>query len=335
MSANPVLVNVYRGEKIESMHRGAVAVVDAKGELKASWGDVEALVYVRSAMKPFQAMTMVMSGAVEHFKLTDEHIALHCASHNGEQGHTSRVGGWLDQIGLSESDLECGPQTPYWAMHDMQRAFEAPKPSPICNNCSGKHTGFLTTARQLGAKTSGYIHHEHPVQQKVRQLLSTMTDVDEQQFIRGSDGCSAPVYALPLKSWALGFARLADPSNLPDAEASAARRIVAAMRAHPWLVAGSKRVDTQLMQDPAFNGIAKVGAEAVYGMALPDCGLGVVVKIDDGAERAAGVAAAAVLHKMGLLGDADLERLQAVARPIISNWAGVDIGVIEAADLNC
>jgi L-asparaginase II len=326
-----LIVETTRGAAVESTHRVSVAVVGTDGKLKLGLGNPQRLTFPRSAMKPIQALASIECGAFDAAGLGQEQIALHCASHSGETGHVERVEGWLEALGLDESALECGPQTPLWAMYNMQRAHEAPPPRPLANNCSGKHAGFLTAARQLGAPLEGYVALEHPVQRRIRALVARLTGIDEAAFVTSTDLCRAPVWAMPLDAFARAMAQLAVPSGLQEGQAEAATRVCAAMRAHPWLVAGTGREDTLLMQEPEFQGIAKCGAEGCYAMAIPEAGLGIAIKVEDGAARAAPVAAVEVLRSLGLLSVKAVERLQVIARPQIRNWSREVIGEIRPA----
>lgn len=302
--ANPVLVEVTRGHPVESIHRGSIAVADAEGTLIFALGDVETPVYPRSSLKPIQALPLVESGAAEAFGLGDEEVALASASHSGEPMHTKCVAAWLKRIGCSESDLACGPHPvryePVW--HEMVARGEAP--TRIHNNCSGKHTGFLTVARHWNIAIEGYERHDHPVQQAVAQTLAELADVGA-DMPWGVDGCTAPNFALPLAAFARALAKLADPSRLAPERAAAARRIVRAMTAHPELVSGTGRTCAILMQAAKGRAAVKTGAEGVYAAIVPEMGFGIALKIDDGATRASDTAIAALLDKLGLLnGDA-------------------------------
>jgi L-asparaginase II len=312
---NPVLVEVTRGELVESVHRGALAVVDAAGQTLFSLGDIEALVYPRSSLKLIQALPLVESGAADTFGLTDENIALACASHSGEPMHTSRVAAWLARLGLQESDLACGPQPPRYepAWEDMVRRGEAP--TRIHNNCSGKHAGFLTLARHWDVAAAGYERHDHPVQQAVAKVLGELAAIDD-ALPWGVDGCAAPNFALPLRAFALALARLASPKDLPAPRAQAAKRIVGAMTAHPELVAGTGRVCTILMHAWRGRVAAKTGAEGVFAAIIPEYGLGIALKIDDGAGRAAETAIAAVLEQLIPNGEASIAQI--VHAPVLN-----------------
>lgn len=319
--SNPILVEVTRGPIVESLHRGAVAIARADGEVMFSLGDIEAPIYPRSSLKPVQALPLVESGAADAFGLGDEELALACASHSGEPMHTSRVASWLKKIGCTESDLACGPHPvryePVW--FDMIRAGRGP--TRIHNNCSGKHTGFLTVARHWAVATNGYERHDHPVQRAVARALGELSGIAT-EFPWGVDGCTAPNFALPLAAFARALAKLADPSALPDPRANAARRVVSAMIAHPELVAGTGRSDTILMGACRGRAATKAGAEAFYAAMVPEAGLGIALKIDDGAGRAAETAMAAILDKLALLSD-DKDAHGLVRAPVLSTRNGI------------
>ena len=329
--ANPVLVEVVRGALVESRHRGAAAVVDADGELKAAWGEVGRAVYPRSAAKPVQALPLLETGAAERFQMTEKELALACASHSGEAIHTGAVAGWLERIGLGVGALQCGSQAPRDAetLNAMRRAGAAP--SALHHNCSGKHAGFLTTAVHLGEATAGYLGPGHPVQQRVARALAEMGACDLEHGPPGVDGCGIPVFAMPLAALARAMARLAAPRGLPSARAAAARRVIAAMTAEPSLVAGRGRFDTLVMAAAAGAVAVKTGAEGVHVAALPEAGLGVALKIDDGARRAAEVAMAAILGHLGVLEGGALAALSALAEPPVLNDAGARVGTVRAA----
>jgi len=320
---NPILVELTRGDLVESVHRGSVAVARADGTLLLSLGDVETPVYPRSSLKPIQALPLIESGAADAFGLSSEEIALACASHSGEPMHTTRVAAWLKRIGLSENDLACGPHDvryePVW--HQMIRNGE--KPTRIHNNCSGKHTGFLTVARHWDIATKGYERHDHPVQQAVAKALAELTRLSG-EIPWGIDGCAAPNFAVPLTDFARALAEFADPRSLSAARGATVRRIVSAMTAHPELVAGTDRSDTILMRAAQGRAATKAGAEGYYAAIVPERGLGIALKIEDGAGRASETAIAAVLDALGLLED-DARAQHLLVAPI-TNTRGATVG---------
>ncbi|MCA0303383.1 MAG: asparaginase, partial [Proteobacteria bacterium] len=231
MSKQAVVIEVTRGPIVESRHEGIAAVVKADGTVVASWGDIDHPVMPRSANKPIQAMAFVESGAVERFGLGNEHIALSCASHSGEKRHVETVRAWLAKIGLSEADLECGTHAPRLQSSIEDLVREGQHATPAFNNCSGKHSGFLSTAVQYGEPTKGYIGYDHPVQKRLRAVMSDLSGVDADGFAYGTDGCGIPTLATPLRSLARAMASMADPSGLSSKHADAAQRIRAAMNA--------------------------------------------------------------------------------------------------------
>ena len=319
---NPVLVEVTRGDRVESVHCGAIAISDAQGNVLFQLGDIEKPHYPRSALKPIQALPLVESGAADAFHVGDDEIALACASHSGEPMHTDRVAAWLDRIGLKESDLACGPHAiryePEW--EDMVRRGE--KPTRIHNNCSGKHTGFLTVARHWGVVTAGYEKVDHPVQEAVAKALGELSDIAK-PLPFGIDGCAAPNFALPLSAFAHALARLASPHTLSPERGNAARRIVGAMMARPELVAGTGRVCTALMRAGKGRVAVKTGAEAAYAAIVPGHGLGIALKIDDGGGRAAETTIAFLLDRMGLVDRAEVAN---IVHPPVLNTRDARVG---------
>jgi len=334
-AANPVLVEVWRGDIVESAHRGAAAVVDATGALVAQWGDIERPIYPRSAVKPLQALALLETGAAEAFRVSAEEIALACASHSAEPAHVTLAGGWLARIGLGPNDLECGAHPPLGRKPGEALIAAGQAPLALHNNCSGKHSAMLTTARHLGEPTKGYVNADHPVQARIRDLLSEMTGCELEQAPRGTDGCSIPTYAVPLRNLARAMAWLAAPQTLPPKRGEAARRIAQALVTHPFMIAGSGRFDTQVISRSDGAALVKTGAEGVYMGAAPARGprgaFGIALKIDDGATRASEVAMAGLLRYLEVLDDAAWARLLAIAQPRLSNWRGIETGAIRTA----
>ena len=334
--ANPVLIEVLRGTAVESCHTGAIAVVDASGAVHTALGDIDRPVFPRSAVKMLQALPLVASGAADTFALTDAELALACASHSGEPEHVATAAGVLAKLGLDATALECGTQWP--SREPVLRAMAArgEQATPLHNNCSGKHSGFVCLAclmaRHAGAEPAafarGYVAAEHPVMREVTAALSATTGVDADNAPRGTDGCSIPTYALPLRSLALAFARCGTGVGLSDGHARAARRLRQAAAAAPFMVGGTDRFDTRVMQAWGERLFCKIGAEGVYCAALPELGLGVALKIDDGAARAAEAAMAAVAAAL-LKSDDDL--LASYSHLRLRNWRGLDVGSLRPA----
>ncbi len=328
--ANPVLVEVTRGDGVESRHRGAVAVVDGAGAVIVRLGDIDRPVFPRSAVKPLQALALVESGAADHFDISTEELALACASHSGEALQVEKVEGWLRRMGLGIEDLECGAHPPRHPdqIAEMIRAGEEPRRSH--NNCSGKHAGFLCTALHMGEPTGGYSGPDHPVQRRLRALLSDLGGCDLSAAPHGVDGCGIPVIAMPLVAMARALAAMANPDGMPGPRAAASRRIFSAMTGYPELVGGDGRFDTRMMAAGQGAFVVKTGAEGVYGGILPRRGLGVALKIDDGATRAAETAMAAALEHFGELGGGVTGPLADLLQPVIANAAGEPVGAVRA-----
>jgi L-asparaginase II len=296
--ANPVLVEVTRGSRVESRHRGAFAVVDADGGSVLAVGQVDAPVFPRSAVKALQALPFVESGAADRYGFGPRELALSQASHGGEPAHVECVSAMLAAIGLDEPDLECGSHMPSHAPSAAELIWQDRAPDQRHNNCSGKHANFLALARHLGIDHRSYIAAHHPVQDAVREALESLTDASHGADICGIDGCSIPTYAVPLSALARGFARFAGGTGMSAGRAVAARRIYEAAVSEPFYVAGSDRFDTDAIALLHGRALLKTGAEGVYCAAVPERGLGVALKCDDGTTRAAETMMAAILARL-------------------------------------
>jgi L-asparaginase II len=328
---NPVLVEVLRGDVVESRHRGAVAVVDEDGKVVFSAGDVSRAVFPRSAVKALQALPLVESGAADRYGLTSAELALACSSHSGEAAHAQASAAMLAKAGREPGCLECGS---HWPMNEEAAralARSGGKPSALHNNCSGKHAGFVCLSCAQGVDPAGYVGPDHAVQRAVRSAMEEMAGVRLSDAERGVDGCSIPTYATPIVALARAFARLGTGKGLPGDRAAAARRLREAAAAHPFMVAGTGRFDTRLMGLLGAAVFSKTGAEGVYCAALPGQGLGIALKCDDGQGRAAEVMLAATVQRFLPVAGADAEGLQALAAPVLKNWNGIEVGRLRAA----
>jgi L-asparaginase II len=324
--ANPVLVEVTRGNVIESRHRGALSVFDGDGKEVLSIGDAARPVFPRSAVKSIQALPLVESGAADAYGFTDADLALACASHAGETRHADRAASMLARAGLDASALECGAHWPTRQDAMIELARSGASPTALHNNCSGKHSGFVCTCRHLGIDHRGYVKAGHRSQEMVREAMEAVTGAAHSTEACGIDGCSIPTYAIPLADLARGFARMATGQGLGERRAAAAKRLFAACMAEPFYVSGTERMDTRLMTAGAGRIFVKVGAEGVYCGALPELGLGFALKCDDGAVRAAETMVAALIARLvkGELG----ERVAEMARPVMRNWNGIEVGMV-------
>jgi L-asparaginase II len=291
------LVAVRRGALVESLHRGRVAVCEAGGELIEATGDPGGYIYARSSAKPFQALPLVFSGAAEAFGLTDEELAVVCASHSAEEPHLAAVRSILTRAGLSEDDLQSGAHPPMYAPAAAELARRGEEPTQVYGNCSGKHAGMLALCVYEGWETASYRDPDHPLQRRILQTVARVCGLERDEILLAGDGCGLPAFAMPLRNLAAGFARLATGEYLPDDLAGAARRIRRAMREHPYMVAGTGRLDTDVMRGADL--IAKSGAEGVFAAGSPD-GWGLALKISDGTTRAVSPAALAALARQGV-----------------------------------
>jgi L-asparaginase II len=327
--SNPVLVEVLRGGRVESRHAGAVAVVDADGRTVLALGDVEQPVYPRSAIKALLALPLIESGAADRLGLTTEELALACASHSGEPGHVATATAMLARAGLDTSALRCGAHWPIHQPSAQALARAGGQAGAIHNNCSGKHAGFLCTACALDADRGSYERPENPVQRMVRGTLEEVSGVDLRASAPAVDGCSVPTWAVPLRALALAFARFGSGAGLGPERAKAAARLRGACLAHPWHVAGTGRFCTELMQTFGARVFVKTGAEGVFCGAVPERGLGIAVKCDDGAGRAAEVAIAATLARLMPSDRVEFERF---VRPVLRNWNGIAVGALRPTE---
>lgn len=325
MTQPVVLAEVWRGSFLESVHLGDAVICDGAGQIVQAWGDPDKVILPRSSAKMIQALPLLESGAAQAFGLGEDQLALSCASHQGHPMHTTMVSGWLTALGLSDDDLRCGPEAP--RDRDIKHAMirEGGTPCQIHNNCSGKHAGFLTLGRHLGAGPE-YLEPAHPVQMAVRDAFEHVTGAESPGF--GIDGCSAPNFATTLHGLAraMAFFAAADP-QASGARERAAGQLARAMAAYPHLVAGNGRACSELMQAMGGKVAVKTGAEGVFVAILPEQKLGIALKAADGATRAAECAIAALLCRLGVLQaehPATLKRMNAPVR----NWRGIHTGQI-------
>jgi L-asparaginase II len=310
---------------IESLHFGHAVVCD-RGGVVESWGNPEQVIYPRSACKMIQALPLVESGAADAAGLGTEQLALSCASHIGAAMHTERVAQWLAELKLGEADLRCGPQMPEDEAARETLICTHTAPSQVCNNCSGKHAGFLTLARHLGAGPE-YVEADHPVQRAVREAFEDVTGEPSPRF--AIDGCSAPNFATSLHGLARAMASFA-AAREDSARGRAMLRLRGAMVRHPELVAGEGKSCTALMRASSGRAAVKTGAEGVFVAMVPERGMGVALKIVDGASRASECAIAAILVRLGVL-DAEHPAARAYLDAPILNRRGILTGAVRAA----
>ncbi len=335
-SCNPVLVVSYRGEVLESFHRGVICVVDRDGNIVYSEGNVEQVCYPRSALKFFQQLPLLLSGAPDHFGFSDEEIAIMCGSHNGENEHLRVVKSILAKIGLNESNLLCGAQAPtlkqdYYA---LVRAGEAPR--ALHNNCSGKHAGFLAWCVYNNADVHTYLEPGHPLHIEIKRWVTAFYELPETTLQSGIDGCSAPIFAMPVKNQAIAYRNLAAPDSFDPAVQEACARIRRAVSQYPLMIAGNKRYCTDLMRVAGNKIVGKTGADGVYCIGIPDKGLGIAIKIDDGKMGPQYHVAQQLLHNSGVLSETEATELEAYLRTEQKNFAGRTTGWLRVnTDIRC
>lgn len=325
---NPVLVEVLRGAVVESAHRGAVAVCDADGKMVWEIGDTARPVFPRSAVKAIQALPLVESGAADAFGFGNRELALACASHSGEVQHVETARSMLACAGLDETALECGSHWPSRQEATVALARSGGEPNALHNNCSGKHAGFLSTCRHCGIDHHGYVNGSHKLQAMVRDAMEAVTGAAHDVDHCGTDGCSIPTYAVPLRSFASGFAKMATGKGLELVRAKAAQRLLSACMAEPFLVSGTDRADERLMKAAPGHIFVKTGAEGVYCAALPELGLGIALKCDDGASRAAEVMIAGVLARLLVSDEGLAVELRSQALQPIMSRNGAEVGQV-------
>jgi L-asparaginase II len=323
---NPILVEITRGNLVESRHRGTVSVVDADGATVLAIGDVERRVFPRSAVKALQALPLVESGIADRYGLTDAEIALCCASHSGEPEHVAGAASILAKAGRDQGCLECGAHWPLGEEATRELAASGARPSALHNNCSGKHAGFVCLSCGLDEDPKGYIKPGHVVQQTIRASLEDFTGASHTADVAGIDGCSIPTYGIPLPALAFGFAKFGTGIGIARDCAKAAGRIRQAVAKHPFMVGGTGRFDTKVMEALRERVFVKSGAEGVYCATIPELGYGFALKVDDGTSRASQAVMAALILQFLPLEGSERDLIESLARPVLKNWNGIEVG---------
>ncbi|OHV76004.1 asparaginase [Rhizobium sp. LCM 4573] len=329
---NPVTVEVTRGNLVESRHRGLGVVVDGDGKVVFSFGEAEAGVFPRSACKAMQALPLVESGAADTYGLGRKELALACSSHSGEDEHVATASAMLARAGRDVAALECGA---HWSSDQetlIHQARTLDRPTALHNNCSGKHSGFVCTCVHTGYEVKGYVGYEHPLQAEIRGVMENLTGAALGHDNCGTDGCSIPTYAVPLQGLAHGFAKMLTGNGLAPERAKASRRLIDACMAEPFYVAGTKRACTRLMEVAPGRIFAKTGAEGVFVAALPDEGLAMAVKCEDGTTRAAEAMIFALISRYFEKGGEVQQKLLGMANRSMKNWNGIHVGDVRVTD---
>ncbi|MCU0422931.1 MAG: asparaginase [Bacteroidia bacterium] len=329
---NPILVEIYRGGVLESFHRGVVCIVDSKGQVVYSAGNHMQICYPRSAMKLLQVLPLLMENVHQHYSLTLEEIAVMCGSHNAEPEHVDAVNSILHKIGLGQEALLCGAQMPSDKNQSTALIKAGLSPQAIHNNCSGKHAGMLALCVHKGWSTHDYLLPEHPLQQYILRICSTLYEYSSDDMTIALDGCSAPIVSVPVYHQALAFKSLANPTTLPTVYTEAISLMWEAISKYPFMVAGTKRYCTDLMKITAPDIIGKTGAEGVFCMAIASKGWGICIKIDDGKMLPQYHVAQAIVEAINVFSPQQLQPLQQYLRTEIKNFNKWVTGEIKVND---
>ncbi len=331
-----IRVHTIRGSSIESIHHGNIAVVNIDGNDYHTSGNA-ATAYARSTAKLLQAITVMEMGAVDQFQLSDEEVVLLCASHNGEPAHTGKVQSIITKLGLDTAALQCGTHEPFHKETANQLLAAHQPITNLHNNCSGKHAGMLALCLKLGVSTDGYLSIDHPVQQAMKQTVKEMCEMDTMDgMYLGTDGCGVPVFGMPIRQLALAYAHLGAPKHLSPKRAEACNRILNCLTKHPYFLAGTDRFDTRLIEVTQGKIIGKMGAEGIFALTVPEKSLGLVIKIEDGSQRAIYPAVVEALMQLKLLSPSELKQLAPFHVPMIYNWNGQPVGRIQpVVNLRC
>jgi L-asparaginase II len=322
-----LLAEITRGDRVESVHEGSIAIVNTAGELVHSVGDPDQFMYFRSSAKPFQAIPVVESGAADHFKFTPADLALCCASHNAEYGHQQQVLAMLAKLGLDDSALLCGIATPSDESEAAKVETGERRPSPLQCDCSGKHTGMLASCLQLGYPIDAYLSPDHPLQVTIKGLVAEACGVPVDSLVMATDGCSLPTFGSTLRAFAYSYATLV----APNAHADALNRLRSAMMAVPENVSGQNDIVARLMRVGNGRIVAKTGAEGLICLGLPEQGMGIAIRIADGSFRAHPVVAAEVLRLLGVLDDREIDEMLLEDERVIFNHNRWKVGERRAA----
>ncbi|QSQ09250.1 hypothetical protein H0A61_01611 [Koleobacter methoxysyntrophicus] len=323
-----ILVHITRGNVVESVHRGHIAVADTEGKVLYYAGNPDIVTYFRSAAKPIQALAVVESGAYDAFGLTLKELAVICGSHSGEKEHTAVVMSILEKIGLEEGVLECGIHDPLYRPEALEIYRCGRKPTFLHCNCSGKHSGMLAVAVKEGYPVNGYRDITHPVQQKMLEIIAEVAEIDRKDIQIGIDGCGVPVFGLPLFKMALAYAKLSNPERLDERRKRAINMVKEAVINNPYMVAGTGRICTELIIHTGGRVIAKSGAEGVYCVGLLDKGIGIALKIEDGSSRAIWPSVIHILNQLGALSEEELKAFKKYYPSAVKNNHGEIVGEV-------
>lgn len=320
LTENPVLVERYREYVLESFHRGVICAVDRDNKVIFSAGNVEQVCYPRSALKLFQVIPLLECGAADEFGFTTKEIAIMCGSHNGEKEHIEVVNGILAKIGYNKKHLKCGPQYPTLQEDKNELIKRDTEPEDIHNNCSGKHAGFLALCKYFGFDTEDYLLPTHPIHQMIRIIIAEMHNYPEDKMVTAKDGCSAPIFSLPVYNQAVGYKNLCNPEQFNSKRQEACRRIIEAMTSYPHMIGGTKRYCSEMMEICGERVFGKTGADGIYSLGFIKEGIGLTIKIDDGLMGPQYAVAQKLLEDSGIFTKEELAPLHHYAEQAILNW---------------
>ncbi len=330
--SNPILVEVSRGDVLESFHRGIICIVDKDNKVVYSTGDIKQVCYPRSALKFFQQIPLLTSGAVEHFGFDEKEIALFCGSHNGEHDHVDTVNGILRKIGLDENALQCGPQMPTLREDQFELIKSNQHPRKIHNNCSGKHAGFLAYCIYRNWPIDNYIDIQHPLHCEILDVISDFHEYPKDKIKAGIDGCSAPIFAFPVFNQAVAYKNLVYPERFDERVQKACHLMVDSIVKYPEMIAGKKRYCTDLMRLSEGKLIGKTGADGVYSIGIRQLNYGICIKVDDGKMGPQYNIAQSVIEQLGILSDNANKLLRHYVHFENKNFGGLVTGETTVSD---
>ena len=322
------VVEIYRGTLVESSHNGHIAVVNSEGELLYSYGEPYRITYARSSIKPIQAIPVVETNAAEEFNIEDREISFMCSSHNSEEFHAECAREILNKSHIKLDKLQCGTHIPLSIKAYKDLILSGRELTSEYSNCSGKHCGMLITTKHMNEDIDTYLDINHPIQQRILDVLSDVCNYNKNNIVIGLDGCGAPVHALPLERLAYGFATLSKPENLQKNRKEAIQRIISSMTTYPEMVAGTKRFCTDFMKVCGHKMFGKVGAEGVYLVGIKEKGIGIGIKIEDGDMSIVYSVVIEVLKQLNMITNEEIDKLINYYKPKILNARKEEVGKI-------
>src|SRR5690625_3694885 len=322
------MVCVEREHKIESRHRGLIAVVNQAGDVLAHAGDQHSYIYARSTIKPIIALPLLVDEIAMHYQLTKEELSVACSSHSGQPEHVAAVRSILRKVDRDENELQCGIHDPWHKRSRSQLREHGKRSTEVHNNCSGKHASMLAWCSHMGVDSAGYLDAAHPVQKRVKEAVALLSGLNESDIPTGVDGCGVPVYYMPLEKLASTMARFGQPTGLPTEWQQACHQMTTAIQQYPFYLGGESRFETELMQVTQSRLIGKSGAEGVFVVSCPSEGWGLALKMEDGSDRGLFPAVMEALIQLDQFTKKELDLLSAFHQYELRNWAGQKVGQV-------